>query len=294
MEEYNTVIIGSGISGMTAAIYLRRANIKTLIIERDMPGGELNKACTIENYPGYDSISGSDLAMNIYNQLLNYNPDYLYEEVLEANLNNKIIKTNTKEIKFTNLIIATGRRNRTLNLKNEDKYIGRGISFCASCDGALYKNETVIVIGGANSALSEALYLSKICKKVYIIYRKDELRGENILKERIEQTPNIEIIYNNTIKEYIIKDNKLTGVKLDNNQIIKASCLFLAIGYIPNSELFNVQKIDNYIKVDSNYQTNIKNIYACGDVIKKDLYQLVTSSSEGAIVANNIIHNQEK
>lgn len=294
MEEYNTVIIGSGISGMTAAIYLRRANIKTLIIERDMPGGELNKACTIENYPGYDSISGSDLAMNIYNQLLNYNPDYLYEEVLEANLNNKIIKTNTKEIKFTNLIIATGRRNRTLNLKNEDKYIGRGISFCASCDGALYKNETVIVIGGANSALSEALYLSKICKKVYIIYRKDELRGENILKERIEQTPNIEIIYNNTIKEYIIKDNKLTGVKLDNNQIIKASCLFLAIGYIPNSELFNVQKIDNYIKVDSNYQTNIKNVYACGDVIKKDLYQLVTSSSEGAIVANNIIHNQEK
>lgn len=291
MEEYNTIIIGSGISGMTAAIYLKRAGIKILIIEREMPGGQLNKACNIENYPGYDNITGSELAIKIYNQLMEYNPDYLYEEIEKIDMDNNLIKTNSKELKYTNLIIATGRRNRTLNLKGEDKYIGKGISFCASCDGNLYKNETVAVVGGANSAISEALYLSNICKKIYIIYRKEELRGEEILKERIENTPNIEVIYNNIIKEYLIKNNKVVGLKLNDNKIIQTNCIFLAIGYIPNSELFDVSKIDNYIKVDNNYLTNRKNVYACGDVIKKSLYQLVTSSSEGAIVANNIIHN---
>lgn len=291
MEEYNTIIIGSGISGMTAAIYLRRANIKTLIIERDMPGGELNKACSIENYPGYLNISGSDLAMNIYNQLLEYNPDYLYEEVINVDLNNRNIKTDTKQIKYTNLIIASGRRNKTLNLIDEDKYIGHGISFCASCDGALYKNEVVIVVGGANSAISEALYLSNICKKVYLIYRKEELRGEEILKIRLNKFSNIEIIYNREVKEYIHDNDKIKGVKLDNGEVINASCIFLAIGYIPNSELFDVDKDNGYIKVNQHYLTNIDNVYACGDVIKKELYQLVTSASEGAIVANNIIHN---
>lgn len=294
MEEYNTVIIGSGISGMTAGIYLKRANINTLIIEKEMPGGQLNKACTIENYPGISKISGSELAINIYNQLMEYNPDYLYEEPTNIDLENKAIKTSTKEIKYKNLVIATGRRSRTLNLPNEDNYIGRGISFCASCDGALYKDETVIVVGGANSALSEALYLSAICKKVYIIYRKEELRGEEILKQRIETNKNIEVIYNKSIKEYIIEENKVAGVILEDDKKIKASCIFLAIGYLPNSELFNVEKENDYIIVDNAYQTNKNNVYACGDVIKKSLYQLITSSSEGAIVANNIIHNQNK
>lgn len=294
MEEYNTVIIGSGISGMTAGIYLKRANIDTLIIEKEMPGGQLNKACNIENYPGIPNITGNDLAINIYNQLMEYNPDYLYEEPTKVDLENQIIKTSSKEIKYQNLVIATGRRSRTLNLPNEENYIGRGISFCASCDGALYKNETVIVVGGANSALSEALYLSKLCQKVYIIYRNEELRGEEILKERIENSKNIEIIYNKNIKEYIIEEDKVAGVILDDEKKIKASCIFLAIGSLPNSELFNVEKENNYIIVDNNYQTNKKNVYACGDVIKKTLYQLITSSSEGAIAANNIIHNQNK
>lgn len=294
MEEYNTVIIGSGISGMTAAIYLKRASIKTLIIEKEIPGGQLNKACTIENYPGISSVKGVDLALNIYNQLMEYNPDYLYEEPKKIDLENNIIETSTTKIKYQNLIIATGRRSKQLNLPNEKKYLGYGISFCASCDGALYKNETVAVIGGANSALTEALYLSKICKKVYIIYRKDQLRGEKILKEKINNTKNIEIIYNQTIKEYITKENKVIGLILDNNTKMLTSCIFIAIGFLPNTELFNLKKENNYIVVDNNYQTSQKNVYACGDVIKKTLYQLITASSEGAIVANNIINNQIK
>lgn len=291
MEEYNTIIIGSGIAGMSAAIYLRRAGIKTMIIESNMPGGQLNYASTIENYPGYEEINGLDLALNILNQLNKYNPDFLYEEVLKVDLKNKIIRTNNKKLKYKNLIIASGRRNKKLGLKNEDKYIGHGISFCATCDGALYKDKEVAVVGGANTAISEALYLSNICKKVYLIYRKDELRAESILKDRLIEHSNIEVIYNSNITDYVTKDDKLIGIKLDNNKTINISCLFLAIGYIPNSEIYDVDKDNGYILVDENYKTNIDNVYACGDVIKKEVYQLITSASEGITAANNIIHN---
>lgn len=292
MKNYDTVIIGSGISGMTCAIYLKRANQKVLIIEKEAPGGELNKASTIENYPGYEKISGPDLAYNIYNQLQFYQPDFLFEEVMKIIPETNTIKTSTKEINYKNLVIATGRRNRTLNLENEDKYIGKGISFCATCDGALYKNEDVIVIGGANSAISEALYLSEICNKVYLIYRKEQLRGEEILKERLNAKKNIEIIYNTEITNYVTENDHIAGIKLKNQTEIKASCIFLAIGYLPNSELIDVKKENNYIIVDQNGKTSLDHVYACGDVIKKELYQLVTSSSEGAIVANNIIKNK--
>lgn len=291
MEEYNTIIIGSGIAGMTAAIYLKRAGIKTLIIEKEIPGGELNKACTIENYPGYEEITGTDLAMNIYNQLNKYNTEYLYEEVISVDFKNKTLKTKTKKLKYKNLIISGGRRNKKLKLDHEDEYIGRGISFCANCDGALYKDQNVIVVGGANSAISEAIYLSNICKKVYLIYRKEELRGEEILKDRLKKLNNIEVIYNVNISEYIIEDKKIAGVKLDNEKIIKGSCIFLAIGYLPNSDIYNLDKDTGYIIVDQKYKTNIPNVYACGDIIKKDLYQLITSASEGAIAANDIIKN---
>lgn len=294
MEEYNTIIIGSGIAGMTAAIYLKRAGIDTLIIEKEAPGGQLTKACNIENYPGYESISGSVLALNIYSQLNSYNPDYLSDETVEVDFTNNILKTITKTLKYKYLIIAGGRTSKTLNLPNEENYIGKGISFCASCDGALYKDKEVIVVGGANSALSEALYLSNICKKVTIIYRKEELRGEEILKKRVDKTNNIEVIYNTNIIKYITDDNKVTGVKLDNEESINSDCIFLAIGYIPNSNIYPVDKDNSYIIVDKNYQTNIPNVYACGDIIKKDLYQLVTSSSEGAIAATNIIHKNKE
>ena len=287
MEEYKVIILGSGISGISAAIYLKRAGIEPLIIENNIPGGQLNKIDIIENYPGLKEITGPDLSMNLLKQINDVKIEY--NNPIEIDYNNKIVKLENKEYKYEYLIFATGRREKLLGLTDEEYYIGSGISLCATCDGALYKDKEVIVVGGGNSATSEALYLSNICKKVTIIYRKDNLRAEAILKERINQKDNIEILYNSIIEEYIIKDNKITGVKLTNKRIIDCDCIFIAIGSIPNSELFTGLKEQDYIIVNNKYETSIKDVYACGDVIKKELYQLITASSEGASVANNII-----
>lgn len=291
MVEYNTVIIGSGIAGMSCAIYLKRAGIKTLIIEGNVVGGQLNKSSVIENYPGYDKINGSDLAMNLYNQVNSYETDYLYEEVIDVDLKRKIVMTRNSKVKYHYLVIATGRRNRLLGLDNEDKLIGSGISFCASCDGNLYKNKSVVVIGGANSAISEALYLSGICKKVYLIYRRDELRGENILCDRLEDKDNIEVIYHSNVREYLEDGGILIGVKLDDGKVIDCSCVFVAIGFVPNGELFDVDKDVGYIVVDDHYMTSVNGVYACGDIIKKSVYQLGTAVGEAVNVASEIIRD---
>lgn len=287
MEEYKVIVLGSGISGISAAIYLKRAGIEPLIIENNIPGGQLNKIDIIENYPGLKEITGPDLSMNLLKQINDVKIEY--NNPIEIDYNNKIVKLENKEYKYEYLIFATGRREKLLGLTDEEYYIGSGISLCATCDGALYKDKEVIVVGGGNSATSEALYLSNICKKVTIIYRKDNLRAEAILKERINQKDNIEILYNSTIKEYIIEGNKITGVKLTDEKIINCDCIFIAIGSVPNSELFTGLKENDYIIVNNKYETSIKDIYACGDVTKKELYQLITASSEGVSVANNII-----
>lgn len=287
MEEYKIIILGSGISGISAAIYLKRAGIEPLIIENNVPGGQLNKIDIIENYPGLREITGQDLNMNLLEQIKDVKIEY--DNPIEIDYDNKIVKLENKEYKYEYLVFATGRREKLLGITDEEYYIGSGISLCATCDGALYKDKEVIVVGGGNSATSEALYLSNICKKVTIIYRKDNLRADIILKERINNKNNIEILYNSIIEEYIIEDNKITGVKLTDNRIINSDCIFIAIGSIPNSELFTGNKENDYIIVNDKYETSIKNVYASGDVIKKEFYQLITASSEGASVANNII-----
>ena len=287
MEEYKVIILGAGISGISSAIYLKRAGITPLIIENNIPGGQLNKIDIIENYPGCTNITGPELSMNLLEQINDIKIEY--DNVIEIDYNNKKVITETKKYKYNYLIFATGRREKLLGIDNEEYYIGSGISLCATCDGALYKEKEVIVVGGGNSAISEAIYLSNICKKVTIIYRRENLRADNILIERIKTKNNVEILYNSTINEYIIEDNKILGVKLNNNRIINCNCIFIAIGSIPNSELFTGTKNNGYIKVNNQYQTSIEDVYACGDVIDKDLYQLITASSEGACVANNII-----
>ena len=289
MEEYKVIILGAGISGITCAIYLKRAGIEPLIIENSVPGGQLNKIDVIENYPGYQSITGPELNMNLLEQISDINIEY--DSITNIDYKNKLVITSTKEYKYHYLVFATGRRERLLGIDNEDYYIGSGISLCATCDGALYKDKEVIVVGGGNTATSEAIYLSNICKKVTLIHRRDNLRADNILKERISTKDNVEVLYNSIIKDYIIEDNKIIGVKLNNDNIVICDCVFIAIGSIPNSELFKGDKENDYIKVNNNLETSIKDVYACGDVIKKELYQLITASSDGAVVANNIIKN---
>lgn len=287
MEEYKVIILGAGISGISSAIYLKRAGIKPLIIENNVPGGQLNKIDIIENYPGLTNITGPELSMNLLEQINDIKIEY--EDITNIDYDNKLIKTNNKEYKYEYLIFATGRREKLLGINNEEYYIGSGISLCATCDGALYKDKDVIVLGGGNSATSEAIYLSNICRKVTLIYRKDNLRADNVLIERLKNKDNIKILYNSTIEDYITEDNRITGVQLKDNKKIKCDCIFIAIGSIPNSELFIGDKKNGYIKVNNKYQTSIKDVYASGDVIDKDLYQLITASSEGAKVAVNII-----
>lgn len=288
MQKYKVVVIGSGIAGMSAAIYLKRGGIEPVIIENNVPGGTLNVIPNIENYPGYINVSGPDLAMNIYNQVNNLNIKYIFRNIWKIDLEKKIIDD---DIEFDYLIIATGRRHRLLNLDNEDKLLGRGISTCALCDGSFYKDKEVIVVGGGSSALTESLYLAGICKKVTIIHRRDKFTAEDYLIEKVLNTKNIKIIYNTNIVSYNIKDEKIVSVTLDNKKKVKTKGVFLAIGSTPNSELFDVKKENDYIITDNNCKTNLDFVYAVGDVIKKNVYQLTTASGEGSIAASDIIRN---
>lgn len=281
MKKYDVVIIGSGIAGMSAAIYLKRNNKSVLVIENDTPGGQLNRSSLIENYPGYVSISGPDLACNIYNQVNSLNIDYYFGDIKKISFDKNTIYTD-EEVIYKYLIIATGRSPRKLDILND--YIGNGVSYCAICDGSLYKNKDVLVIGGGNTAFNEALYLSKICNSVKIFNRNDLLRADSKEIEDVKNTNNIEVILNEFIRDIIKKDKFIINNKYYFDGI------FVCIGYVPNSKLFDVEKDNDYIVVDSHFKTNIDNVYAVGDVIKKDVYQLVTASSEGATSALDIIN----
>lgn len=294
MVEYNTIILGAGISGISCAIYLKRAGISTLIIENNVPGGQLNKATVIENYPGYVSIEGSELASNLLSQVETSGVEILYDEIASIDYDEKIVIVGDKSYRYNNLVFATGRREKTLGIENEDGLIGRGISLCATCDGALYRDREVAVIGGGSSAVSEAIYLSNIVNKVYLIYRGNELRAEEVLKDKVNKINNIEVMYEVNVKSYMIEEDRLVGISLDNGKKLNVDGVFLAIGYVPNSELFIGNKTDNYIEVDEYGETSTSNVYACGDVINKDIYQLVTASSEGVMVASSIIRRNER
>ena len=295
---YHTVIIGSGVAGMTAAIYLKRARKDICILENGVPGGQITLASSVENYPGFSSITGSDLALNIYNQVLNLGVTYKYTKANQVKVEDDFITviTDKEEIKCKNLIIATGRAPRKLEVTLEDRLVGSGISFCATCDSSLYKDKKVAVVGGGTAALEEAIYLSKICNSVTLIHRRDTFSATDALVNDVKNTKNITILTNRTGKEFKVNDNKLSGIVLEdkqnNQEEITVDGCFEYIGQVPNTKIFeNLDILDDkgYVNVDKNYQTKISGIYAAGDCVKKDLYQVVTACSEGAIAANNII-----
>ena len=289
-KHYDAIVIGSGIAGMTAAIYLKRGGLNPLIIEENAPGGQLNRITAIENYPGFLKIDGPDLAKEIYDQVENLKIEYLFDKVISTELNQeeKIINTLNHKLTCKYLIIATGRLSKKL-FGDDDKYAGKGISYCALCDGNLYKGQDVAVVGGGNSALEEALYLSKICHTVTLIHRGETFRGDQTLINDVENTENIKCVYNSNITEYNIENDRLASILLDNGNKINVTGLFISIGSVPSAEIFNVEKDKGFIKVDDECMTNIDNVYACGDVIKKNVYQLTTASSEGTMVAYSII-----
>ena len=295
--DYDVIVIGMGPAGITAALYLKRANLNCLVIEKNAPGGLLNKTSTVENYPGIIQITGPDLAYKFYEQLNAQQIPQKFEEVKEIINDNdyKKVVTNKGEYTTKKIIIAIGREPKKLKNTNEERLEGKGISFCSLCDGTLYKNEEVSIIGGGNSALEEALYLSDICKKVTIINKSNSLKGDSILIDKVNDKENIEVINNSEVKEFHGKNDKLEYVTLktdkeDKDLYVKACFIF--IGYEPATKfLKNLDILDEkgYINVDEARRTKIKGIYAAGDIVKKEAYQIITASSDGAIAAVSCI-----
>lgn len=286
-SSFDCIIIGAGIAGLTAAIYLKRAGKNVVIIEKSMPGGQILKTNSIKNYPGFLEIDGFGLIRRVLDQTDNLNIKIIKEEVLE--INNLEVKTNKNKYQTKNIILATGRKPRILGLENEEELIGKGISFCASCDGNLYKNENVAVVGGGNTAFEDAIYLSNICKNVTLIHRNNNYRAEEYLIEELKQKANVTFAPNEKVEKLNTKDGFLESIETNNNTY-KIKGLFVAIGQVPSIiKIDSLNQENGYIIVNEKMETNIKGIYACGDCIKKDVYQLTTAAAEGTIASFSII-----
>ena len=284
------IVIGAGPGGMSAAIYLKRAGIDVTLIEKMVPGGEMLKTNKIENYLGFDSIDGGELALRMSSQVKDLGIEIIRDDITDISYDNTFIVTGLKnKYQADYVIIATGRVPRKLGLDMEEELLNRGISYCATCDGAFYKGKEVAIVGGGDSALTEALYLSDICLKVYVLVRKD-LKASDILQNRVKNKDNIVILKNVSVSQFISSDS-LTGVLLNDGRKLDVNGLFIAIGGTPDISFLknlNVDTINGYIKTDNKMRTNIKGLYAVGDVRYKDFYQIITAASDGAIAALSI------
>jgi thioredoxin reductase (NADPH) len=295
-EAYETVIIGAGPAGLTAAIYTSRAQIHTLLIEKLGAGGQAAATDHIENYPGFpEGVNGFELSQKMEEQALKFGARIENAEVMKVEKNTASglfqIKTDGKTYETRSIILAAGTCPKKLGIKGEDSFIGRGISFCATCDGAFYKDKTVAVIGGGDSALDEGLFLTRFAKKVYIIHRRDKLRAVKILQKRALENPKIEIIWN-TIVEEVIGDTKIRQLRIQDlidceSRILDVDGMFLYIGINPNTTIIEGVNKDNqgYIITDEAMLTSIPGVFAAGDCRKTPLRQVVTAVGDGAIAA---------
>ena len=289
------IIIGAGPAGLTAAIYLLRENKKIKIFEKESIGGKIASSARVENYPGFKSISGATLADSLYEQVTALGGEIDIEEVKSIK-DGKIKEVVTDEGVYQTkaIIIATGTHYNTLNLDNEQNFLGNGISFCTVCDGAFYKDKVVAVIGGANSAIINAIYLSSIAKTVYLIVRSDTLKGEASVIDELLEKDNIKVLYESNVIKYL-GDDTLTGIVIktkDGEKTLDVSGIFMSIGQIPETKEFsNLVELDsnNYIKSNEECITNIPGIFVAGDVRKKHVRQLTTAMNDGTIAALNVI-----
>lgn len=291
---FDCIIVGSGIAGMTSAIYLKRAGKRVLLLEKSAPGGQINMSPAVENYPGFFNIEGAILASNIFEQTQKLNIDYKYGNVLNIKKEEKnfTVTTDIESYETASIIIATGRKVEKLNLNYEEELIGKGISYCAICDGNFFKGKNVSIYGNDYKVLEEAIYLANICDNVNIICEKDKFENNTTLLETINEYKNITIYFNSKIIELIKDNGLLSGIKIKktSEKIINCECLFVGNNLVPDLNfLSDIKKDNGYIIVDKNMNTNIKGVFACGDVIKKDVYQLTTAIGEAAISANSVL-----
>ena len=284
------VIVGAGPAGMNAALYLKRAGIDVSIIEKNIPGGEMLKTNKIENYLGFSEIDGGDLALKMSAQVKKIGVPIIKDEVLNITKKKKFeIVTKKGTIQADYVIVATGRTPRKLGVLGEDDMLNRGISYCAACDGAFYRGLDVAVVGGGDSALTEALYLADLCNKVYVLVRKD-VRANEILQNRVKAKKNIVLLKNVQVSALNYSD-KLSQVILSDGNKLDISGMFIAIGGIPKLDFLanlDLNLKNGYIKTNDNMESSVKGLYAVGDVRDKDFYQIITAASDGAIAALSI------
>lgn len=292
--EYDLVIIGAGPAGLTAGIYAARYHLKTLIIGQ-LPGGVAAEAWEICNFPTYGRVGGFELMQKMISQVKELGVEIVNEEAKE--IREKSVITNKKEYFAKKIIIATGTQRRELGIENEREFLGKGISYCATCDGGFFKDKIVGVVGGSDAALTAALLLSRFAKKVYIIYRGEKFfRAEPAWVEEVNNEEKIESVFNSEVIE-LIGEGKLEKIKLNSSKIIDVDGLFIEIGSNPRSELakeIGVELKEGYILTDERMKTNVKNVFACGDVIDSKLKQIITACSQGAIAANCAYEEIEK
>ena len=296
---YDLLIIGAGPAGLTAAIYASRGGLKVAMLEKLAPGGKVIKTADIENWPGFKSIQGPDLAMDLFEHAQNFGAEYLYGnvvDIIDNGITKKVICEDGNEYEAYAVIIATGTKERKIGIKGEEELYGKGVSYCAVCDGALFKNKPMAVIGGGNSALEEALYLTKFTNELYLIHRRDQFRAEEIVVKYVKANPSIKLKLKYVPVEILGKDN-ITGIVIknletDELETLEVSAVFPFVGQDPESNFaakLNITNERGYIIGNEEMETSVKGVYVAGDVLEKSLRQIVTASSDGAIAANNAI-----
>jgi thioredoxin reductase (NADPH) len=295
---FDTIIIGGGPAGYTAALYCTRAGLSTLVLEKFSAGGQMTQTSTIDNYPGFEEgIDGFSLGFKMQQGAERFGAETIQTEVLSVELSSKIkrIVTDSGEFLAKTVIIATGANHKHLGIDMEDALVGRGLGYCAACDGMLFRGKTVAVVGGGNSAAADALLLSKICQKVYVIVRRDVLRATKIYHEPLMNAQNVEFKWNSNVRE-LLYDVRLNGVTIENSKTcereeLSLDGLFISIGRSPETAMFKGQiDIDElgYIISDESTRTNIPGVFAVGDVRTKALRQIVTAAADGAVASHYV------
>lgn len=294
---YDTIIIGAGPGGLSAGIYASRGGLDVAIIENRSVGGQAQQAADIQNYPGVKSSSGCDLCYTMMNQCIDFGVEFVFDQIVDCDLSQdeKTIRlASGKTLTAKTVVIASGASSRKLDVKGERELTGKGVSYCATCDGAFFKNKTVAVIGGGNTAAEDALYLEKLAKKVYIVHRRDKLRADAIVAKRLLSS-SIQPIWDSVVQsvegEDKVTELTLKNVKTDDLTSLSVDGVFVAIGQTPNSQGFDGVDVttSGYILTDERMRTNLQGVYAVGDVREKSLRQVVTACADGAIAADDII-----
>ncbi|MCB5260428.1 MAG: thioredoxin-disulfide reductase [Candidatus Cloacimonetes bacterium] len=293
--RYDVIIIGAGPAGLSAALYSARGGLKTAIFEKGMVGGQITVTDEVENYPGFEEpLSGFELTAKMHAQAERFGARFIEEEIIALGMEGlcKVIETDSAKYRAKSVIICTGAHPRRLNVPGEEHLTGRGVSYCATCDGALYRDKVVAVVGGGDSAIEEGIFLSRFAQKVIVIHRRDELRAQKIIQERAFKNPKIEFIWDTVVQE-IHGEAKVSKLELVNRKTKEISMLpvdgiFIYVGILPNNELLESRiELDSagFVLTDDHMHTNIPGVYAAGDIRHTVLRQVVTATSDGAIAA---------